>query len=257
MHPPDASVGLEDPRLQDNFPQTQGVLIIGRINSTIAAPRGDNGHLSRVASNTTGVRANFQIATEMEELKDKVVAETPAAEAAITASAVVTDNFEAIVAKLSASKENKTYRGLKVRNVIVNLDNDELPRITLVVNSDIDGYIEKDGAYVAGKTHNVFTSAFALAAVLKENEETAMMANYIVRNPKVAETLFSGATINLIQIPVKANTEYRNPFTTKTDAEAYVSDHDWISNLVVAVKLGAVGNKVIDRLIDRMVDGMM
>ena len=200
---------------------------------------------------------NLQIIVKMAEETTKVAVEAPVAEGAINASAIVTDSFDAIVAKLSASKDNKTYRGLKVRNVIVNLDDDELPRITLVVNSDIDGYVEKDGAYVAGKTHNVFTSAFALAAVLKENEETAMMANYIVRNPKVAETLFSGATINLIQVPVKSGAEYVNPFTTKTDAEAYVSDHDWISNLVVAVKLGVVGNKVIDRLIDRMVDGMM
>ena len=193
----------------------------------------------------------------MEDVKDKVAVEAQAAEGAITPAVAVTDTFESIVAKLSASKDNKTYRGLKVRNVIVNLDDEELPRITLVVNSDIDGFVEKDGAYVAGKTHNVFTSAFALAAVLKENEETAMMANSIVRNPKVAETLFSGSMINLIQVPVKAGAEYVNPFTTKTDADAYVSDHDWISNLVVNVKLGAVGNKVIDRLIDRMVDGMM
>ena len=193
----------------------------------------------------------------MAEETTKVAVKAQVAEETITPSVTVSDSFETIVAKLSANKDNKTYRGLKVRNVIVNLDDDELPRITLVVNSDIDGYVEKDGAYVAGKTHNVFTSAFALAAVLKENEETAMMANYIVRNPKVAETLFSGATINLIQVPVKSGAEYVNPFTTKADAEAYVSDHDWISNLVVAVKLGAVGNKVIDRLIDRMVDGMM
>ena len=205
----------------------------------------------------SGARANLQIIVKMAEETTKVATEAQVAEETITPSVTITDSFETIVAKLSANKDNKTYRGLKVRNVIVNLDDDELPRITLVVNSDIDGYVEKDGAYVAGKTHNVFTSAFALAAVLKENEETAMMANYIVRNPKVAETLFSGATINLVQVPVKANAEYVNPFTTKTDAEAYVSDHDWISNLVVAVKLGTVGNKVIDRLIDRMVDGMM
>lgn len=257
MHPPDASGGLEVPRLQDDFPQTDSVLIIGRINSTVATHQGDIADTYLVAAMVLGVCTNLQIIVEMAEETTKVAVEAQVAENAITATATVTDSFEAIVAKLSASKDNKTYRGLKVRNVIVNLDDDELPRITLVVNSDIDGYVEKDGAYVMGKTHNVFTSAFALAAVLKENEETAMMANYIVRNPKVAETLFSGATINLIQVPVKANTEYVNPFTTKTNADAYVSDHDWISNLVVAVKLGVVGNKVIDRLIDRMVDGMM
>lgn len=257
MHPPDAALGLEDPRLQDDFPQTAGVLIIGRINSTVVAPRDDSRHLSRVATNGTGVCTNLLTTKEVAKEETKVAVEAQVAEEAITPSAPINDTFESIVAKLSASKDNKTYRGLKVRNVIVNLDDEELPRITLVVNSDIDGFVEKDGAYVAGKTHNVFTSAFALAAVLKENEETAMMANYIVRNPKVAETLFSGSMINLIQVPVKANAEYVNPFTTKADADAYVSDHDWISNLVVAVKLGTVGNKVIDRLIDRMVDGMM
>ena len=193
----------------------------------------------------------------MEELKDKVVSETTENAEAINANQHSDNSFEAIVAKLSANKENKTYRGLKVRNVIVNLDDEELPRITLVVNQDIDGYVAKDDGYVLGKTRNIFTSAFALAGVLKEDENVAVMANHLIQNPKVAETLFSGAYINVIQVPVKSGAEYRNPFSTKDDVDAYVSDHDWFSNLVVGIKLGAIGNKVVDKFIDRVVDRML
>lgn len=187
----------------------------------------------------------------------KVAPEAQVAEEVITASVTANNSFEAIVAKLSANKENTTYRGLKVRNVVVNLDDEEYPRITLVLNQEVNGYNLEGDKYVLGKTKNVFTTAFNIAGVLKENEDTAMLGNYIVRNPKVAENLLSGATINLVQIPVKAGEEYRNPFSTRTDAEAYVSEHDWISNCVTAIKLGTIGNKVVDKLIDRIVDEMM
>lgn len=187
----------------------------------------------------------------------KVAPEAQVAEEVITASVTANNSFEAIVAKLSANKENTTYRGLKVRNVVVNLDDEEYPRITLVLNQEVNGYNLEGDKYVLGKTKNVFTTAFNIAGVLKESEDTAMLGNYIVRNPKVAENLLSGATINLVQIPVKAGDEYRNPFTTRADTEAYVSDHDWISNCVTAIKLGTIGNKVVDKLIDRIVDEMM
>lgn len=187
----------------------------------------------------------------------KVAPEAQVAEEVITASVTANNSFEAIVAKLSANKENTTYRGLKVRNVVVNLDDEEYPRITLVLNQEVNGYNLEGDKYVLGKTKNVFTTAFNIAGVLKENEDTAMLGNYIVRNPRVAENLLSGATINLVQIPVKAGEEYRNPFSTRTDAEAYVSEHDWISNCVISIKLGVIGNKVVDKLIDRIVDEMM
>lgn len=206
-------------------------------------------------TNTVGLTSNTITTVAKEETK--VVDETPAAEATITASAVADNSFEAIVAKLSANKENTTYRGLRVRNVVVNLDDEEYPRITLVLNQEVAGYVLESEKYVLGKTKNVFTTAFNIAGVLKENEDTAMLGNYIVRNPKVAENLLSGATINLVQIPVKANTEYLNPFTTRADAEAYVSDHDWLSNCVTSIKLGAIGNKIIDKLLDRIVSEVM
>lgn len=193
----------------------------------------------------------------MAKEETKVAPEAPVAEEVVNASVTANNSFEAIVAKLSANKENTTCRGLKVRNVVVNLDDEEYPRITLVLNQEVNGYNLEGEKYVLGKTKNVFTTAFNIAGVLKENEDTAMLGNYIVRNPKVAENLLSGATINLVQIPVKKGEEYRNPFTTKADAEAYVSDHDWISNCVTAIKLGVIGNKVIDKLLDRIVDEMM
>lgn len=193
----------------------------------------------------------------MAKEETKVAAEAPEMEVSITASVTANNSFEAIVAKLSANKENKTYRGLKVRNVVVNLDDEEYPRITLVLNQEVAGYVLEGEKYVLGTTKNVFTTAFNIAGVLKEDEATAMLGNYVVRNPKVAENLLSGATINLVQIPVKAGEEYRNPFTTRVDAEAYVSDHDWLSNCVTAIKLGVIGNKVVDKLLDRIVDEMM
>lgn len=193
----------------------------------------------------------------MAKKETKVAPEAQVAEEVVNTSVTANNSFEAIVAKLSANKKNKTYRGLKVRNVVVNLDDEEYPRITLVLNQEVAGYNLEGDEYKLGTTKNVFTTAFNIAGVLKEDEATAMLGNYVVRNPKVAENFLSGATINLVQIPVKKGEEYRNPFTTKADAEAYVSDHDWISNCVTAIKLGVIGNKVVDKLLDRIVDEMI
>ncbi len=197
----------------------------------------------------------------MSEKKNQVVEESTQELAANAAPEVVTgmvnNTFDEIVSKLSADKRNKVYRNLFVKNIVVNMDDEDRPRICLVLREEIAGYVLEGTEYKLGKTHNAFVTAFAIAAVLKEDESTAMMGNYIVRNPRVAENLLSGATINLIQVPIKAGEGYINPFTTKTDSEEYVSDHDWISNNITSIKLGVMGNKVVDRLIDRIVDAML
>ena len=127
-----------------------------------------------------------------------------------------------------------------------------------MISSLVDGYVrDGEGEYKLDKTHNVFVSVFAISGILKEDEDTAMLANYVIRNPRVCETLLSGALISIVQMPVKANEEYVNPFTTRTDSEPYVRDHDWIASHIIKLQLGAMGNKVVDKILDRIVDSLV
>ena len=194
-----------------------------------------------------------------EEVKTNVTEEVQEAAAPVSA-AVNANSFDDIVARISKQEGVLAYKTLKVRNVIVNLDNEDAARITLVVDRDIRGNIvDAEGNYKVGTTKNVFVSAFAVAAVLKENENTAMLANYVVRNPKVAENILSGAIINVLQQPIKSGEEYKNPFSTRNsdDVAPYVREWDWFANYITSIKLGIMGNKVIDKLIDRIVDEML
>ena len=175
----------------------------------------------------------------------------------IAAEKPVIDNFDAIVAKISKLNGVEKYRGLRVKNVIVNLDDEDYDRITLVVNQNVRGNVREGDTYTVGETANVYISSFALAAVLKQDENTAMLGNYVVRNPKVAENLLSGATINILQQQIKAGEEYVNPFSTRTDTVPYVREWDWFANYLTGIKLGVMGNKIVDRLIDRIVDEML
>lgn len=170
-------------------------------------------------------------------------------------SITATSNFATILAKITANKDNKIIRGLKVRNVTINNDDEESKNITLVVDSDIPCFLkDESGEYKLGTTRNIITSVFAISGVLKEDENTAFLANYVVNSPKLAQTLLSQATINIVQILVKEGNEYVNPFTTKKNAEPYVSDHNFFANNVISIKLGVVGNKIADKLLDRLID---
>ena len=184
-----------------------------------------------------------------------VVSEAPVAPVNET---VVKDSFNDVVEKLLKNKDNRPYRNLIVKNVIKRESDDDYTRITLVVNAPIPGYIpQEDGSYKRGTTNNVYITNYSLAAVLKQNEETAMMGNFVVEHPEIIPIVLSGATINIVQTDVKEGEEYYNPFSTREDTTPYVSQHDFIVNNIYALKLGKMGNKYIDKLLDKSVETLL
>lgn len=193
------------------------------------------------------------------ELEAKTAPEAEAAAVEQIAENVVTrSTFSEVVDKLLKDKTNRVYRGLMIKNVIKRETDDDYARVTLVVNSSIPGYIpQDDGSYKRGLVSNIYTTSYAVAAVLKQDEDTAMMGNYVVEHPEIIPIILSGATINVIQTDVKADTEYFNPFTTKEDVEPYVSDHDFIVNNIYSLKLGKMGLRYIDKLLDKSVESLL
>lgn len=168
------------------------------------------------------------------------------------------DTFSEIVDKLLKDKENRVYRGLMVKNVIKKDSDEDYTRVTLVVNSAIPGYIpQEDGSYKRGTTNNIYTTSYAISAVLKQNEDTAMMGNYVVNHPEIIPILLSGATINVIQTDVKEGAEYYNPFSTRENAEPYIGQHDFIVNNIYSLKLGKMGERYIDKLLDKSVETLL
>lgn len=168
------------------------------------------------------------------------------------------NDFAEILDKLLKDKTNRIYRGLMIKNVIKKDGDEDYTRVTLVVSGLIPGYIpQEDGSYKRGTTANIYTTSYAISAVLKQNEDTAMMGNYVVDHPEIIPILLSGATINVVQTDVKEGVEYYNPFTTKENAEPYIGQHDFIVNNIYALKLGKMGMRYIDKLIDKSVESLL
>ena len=145
----------------------------------------------------------------------------------------------------------KSVNGLKVKNVTITvLEN--YTRLGLTLDKPVKGYVAKeDGTFAEGETNVIFVSAFAIASVLKDNDDTAFAANHLVENPQAMNVILSRATIDIIQEPVASGQEYRNPWSSNED-NSTVFDHDTIINHLTSIKLSDFGMKKLDRLADAM-----
>lgn len=145
----------------------------------------------------------------------------------------------------------KEVKNLKIKNVTVTtLEN--YTRLGLTLDKPVEGYIAKaDGSFEKGETNIIFVSAFAIASVLKDNDDTAFAANHLVENPQAMNVLLSRASIDVIQEPVASGQEYRNPWSNNED-NATVFTHDTIINHLTSIKLSDFGMKKLDTLADKL-----
>ena len=147
----------------------------------------------------------------------------------------------------------KKVSDLKVTNVTVKAL-DTYVRVALTLDKKVEGYVlnESDGTYSAGEVKVVFVSLYSLLSMLKQDEDTAFAANHVANHPETIALILSGARIDLIQQPVVAGEEYKNPWSDRTDAEASIFDHDTIINHVVSIEVSKFGEKALDKLMDKM-----
>jgi len=145
----------------------------------------------------------------------------------------------------------KAVNGLKVKNVTVTvLEN--YTRLGLTLDKPVEGYVAKeDGTFEKGETNVIFVSAFAVASVLKDNDDCAFAANHLVEHPEAMNVILSRAQIDIIQEPVTAGQEYRNPWSNNSD-NATVFDHDTIINHLTGIKLSDFSIRKLDTLADKM-----
>ena len=158
-------------------------------------------------------------------------------------------NIIEIIARL-VKNGAKEVKNVTVKNVTVTLMN-EYVRLGLTLDKEVDGYkAEDDGTYTPSKVKVIFVSAFTIAALLKEDDNAAFAANHLLKHPDALAMIMSRAQINILQQPVKAGEEYKNPFNDNADATAF--NHDVIINHITDIKLSDFGMKRLDRLADMM-----
>ena len=158
-------------------------------------------------------------------------------------------NIIEIIARL-VKNGAKEVKNVTVKNVTVTPMN-EYVRLGLTLDKEVDGYkAEDDGTYTPSKVKVIFVSAFTIAALLKEDDNAAFAANHLLKHPDALAMILSRAQINILQQPVKAGEEYKNPFNDNADVTAF--DHDVIINHITEIKLSDFGMKRLDKLADMM-----
>lgn len=153
------------------------------------------------------------------------------------------------VIKNLLEKGAKQVNGVTIKNVTVT-EKDGYTQVALTLKEEVDGYVSKDKGitYEKGKTNVIFTSTFALASILKDDDDAAFAANKLVEKPDMLTVILSRAKINIIQEPVTATEAYVNPWSN--NSEATVFGHDTIINHIVELKLTDKAIAKLDRLAD-------
>ena len=145
----------------------------------------------------------------------------------------------------------------KVQSVIRNINITEKDNYTMVsftLGNKVDAFVSEDEGvtYKRGVSNIIYTSLYAVVATLKEDEELSWMANVILTKPTLLNLIFNGAKITFIQQFIGSGEEYVNPFTNQTNPEPTAFDHDVIINHVIGFKPSAMGQKMADKLADKM-----
>lgn len=147
----------------------------------------------------------------------------------------------------------KRINSIRIKNVNTT-DKENYTMVSFTLDTAIRGYISTDGgvSYQEGKTNTLFTSSYAIVGAMKEDEELSWMANALLANPTAFNLILNGSRVDIVQQEVAAGEEYVNPFSTRTDIDPQVYDHDIIINHIIGFKLGKSGLKMADRLADKL-----
>lgn len=174
----------------------------------------------------------------------------------INTEEVVGDNVvqstSAQVIKELLANGAKRVNNLRVKNT-THSEEDNYDRISFTLASPVRGYVSDDNGetYREGMVTTIFSSTYAIAGALKEDEDLAWLANEVVENPKVINVIFNGCTIDIIQEEVAQGQVYKNPFST-SKGEGSTVQHDSIYNNIIKFKLGKTGARFADRLADKL-----
>lgn len=165
---------------------------------------------------------------------------------------VVDNSREAIIKQLLASGRAKRLNGLNVRNVVATTFDSDAGSHTLltfvvkewVVGDTRTGEVDAFDQPVIGlgKTHNVQSSSYAVAGVMKDVPKLAIFAKEMVDNPELANLLFAGGKLDIIMEFVPKDTDYVNPFATNPTPARF--ERDKVIHHIISVSLGEVGEDV-------------
>lgn len=151
----------------------------------------------------------------------------------------------------------KEYKNLVVKSVrYEKMAN--YTRIGITLDTEIPAYREgDDGEIVKTTSRFFFLSSYSLATELRENEITAFVANRIIDKPQNIPFVLTGAKIDVIQeeivVPDGETVSWKNIFA-EGNTEPTEFDHSIIVNHLVGYNPSKANLKLVDKIIDKMMD---
>ncbi len=137
-----------------------------------------------------------------------------------------------------------------VKNVNVK-DMDVYTRVSLTLNKNVKQYVvNENGDYELGENNVIFVSTYSIGALLANDEDIAFAKNTLMKAPDLLTMVLSYAKIDILLEPVTEGVEYTNPFSDKGDTK--VIEHNSIYCHIVSIELGKKGQKIIEKLEDKM-----
>lgn len=163
-------------------------------------------------------------------------------------------DIKKVVAQLQKEGAERV-NNVVVKNVTIK-DINDFTRVILTLNKEVPQMVKQDnGDYVEGTHSVVFASVYSIGAVLSNNEDIAFAKNLIMTSPELLTMILSYAEIDVVLEHVPKDTEYINPFSSKTEGKPVA--HDSIYTHVIDIRLGKKGAKIVEMLESKMLDAMI
>ena len=169
------------------------------------------------------------------------------------AEVTVNNSFKQIIKNLMSTGNCRRLSDIRIKNINTE-EQDNYTRVSFTLQDKIPARVSKDEGltFEDGERNVLFSSTYALAGVLKEDENLAWLANHLRENPKAINVILNGGSIDILQQRVAEGEKYHNPFTTREEVEDTVFDHDTIVNYIIGVRLSKTGAKFADMLAVKM-----
>ena len=183
-------------------------------------------------------------------IMEENVVSTPVAEA--------TESSVKAIINRCLTENGQMSKNVVVKNVTIT-DCDNYTRVALTLRSVVPGYkasTDENGVsvYEEGGVNTIFTSLFGLAAMLKEDENLAWCANGIIEHPNVLNMILCGASVDILSLKFAEGEPIVNPFSSRDASEAEPASHDTIVHHITGVKLNKVGERMLDKFADKLMD---
>lgn len=133
--------------------------------------------------------------------------------------------------------ENVHIEGVKVTSLVSEETGEVYYRVAMTTDKPIKTMTaDESGNYVEG-TINVVMELFSnLVGAIRSCDDYRKIINHIQENPKSLEVLLSGAIMDVVVVPVKKDSIYKNPFSRNENNEGRIVKHDTFYHHTVNIR---------------------